>query len=85
MPRAAFDLDAGPTVFKRLALQGISGSGKDRLAIINGCTLAAGQMDEIKVGDKRINVCCKEIRKNSAVVTVSGYPQTKQLLLSPTP
>ena len=55
-----------------LNLQGISGSPENRLAIINGKTVAAGETIEILKGGSRIRVHCVEITAVSCTIEVGN-------------
>jgi hypothetical protein len=55
-----------------LVLQGISGTTSQRLAIINGRTLAESEGADITIGDVRIHVRCVEIKSDSVIVEVAN-------------
>jgi hypothetical protein len=59
---------APATSLSALILQGISGSGDRRLAIVNGRTLAEGEETEISVGATRIRFRCVEIKADAVVI-----------------
>ena len=61
-----------PNVYGELALKGISIAPNNRLAMINNVTLAAGESAQVKVKDGHVEVLCKEIRNDSALVIVNG-------------
>ena len=58
--------------YEELALKGISIGPAGRMAMINNETLAVGETASIKVKDGRVEVVCKEIHDDSALVTVNG-------------
>ena len=58
--------------YDTLALKGISVGPAGRLAIINNESLAVGESASIKFKDGHVVVVCKEIRDDSALVTVDG-------------
>jgi len=55
-------------------LKGISGSKQRRLALINNATFVVGETAKVKVQDQLVEVCCKEIREDSVLVTADGKP-----------
>lgn len=61
-----------PVQYGDLALKGISVGPSGRLAMINNETLAVGESASVKVKDGHVLVVCKEIRDDSALVTVDG-------------
>jgi thioredoxin-related protein len=63
-----------PIRYESLALKGISGSKQRRLALINNATFVVGETAKVKVQDQRVEVCCKEIREDSVLVTADGKP-----------
>ena len=58
--------------YDELALKGISIGPAGRMAMINNETLAVGESASVKVKDGHVQVVCKEIRDDSALVTVDG-------------
>jgi protein disulfide-isomerase len=63
-----------PNYYTELALKGISGAPGNRMALINGETFMVGDSTKVRVRDTRVQVVCKEIREDSALVTVDGKP-----------
>ena len=61
-----------PVHYDDLALKGISIGPSGRMAMINNETLAVGESASVKVKDGHVQVVCKEIRDDSALVTVDG-------------
>jgi hypothetical protein len=55
-----------------LVLKGLSGTEGNRLAMINGRTMARGEDAEINTDCGRLLVHCVDITSNSAVIEVSG-------------
>jgi hypothetical protein len=65
----------------RLVLSGISGTGRRRLALINGTPLSAGESAAVRVGDKKQAVRCLEIREASVVLEVVDSQERMELHL----
>jgi thioredoxin-related protein len=63
---------ATPTRYEQLALKSISGGKDRRVALINNETFAVGDTAKVKVQDTRVEVCCKEIREDSVLITANG-------------
>ena len=55
-----------------LILNGISGTANNKLAMINGRTLAEGETTEVNTSAGRVRIHCIEIKGESAVVEVVG-------------
>jgi thioredoxin-related protein len=70
---------AMPNHYYALALKAISGPKDRRMALINNETFLAGETAKVKVKDGRVEVCCKEIREDSVLVTVDGKPAELKL------
>jgi hypothetical protein len=64
-----------------LVLQGISGTANNRLAIINGRTLAEGETAEVSSGSgsSRVRIQCVEITDDSATVKIGNERRQLQL------
>jgi hypothetical protein len=75
-PKTAPDRD-----LQNLRLNGISGSSSARLAIINGKTLAAGETAPVKLNGRSVTIRCVSISDKSAVVTIDGQSESKELTL----
>jgi hypothetical protein len=58
-----------------LTLNGISGSRKDPLAIINYRTFAVGESAQMRIKGQVVNVTCVEINDKVVKITVNGIPQ----------
>ena len=72
------------TLFNLLQLKGISGLRGERLAIINGSTIAVGEVAEIRCGARQIlKVRCREIRDDSVVLELDGLGEVRELKLRP--
>jgi len=71
---APTNLPAAPVApVLELSLKGISGSGGNRIALINNRPMIAGEETDFKTADgKTVRVRCAEITDQSAVVIVSG-------------
>jgi hypothetical protein len=59
-------------VYDALVLNGIVGTGKKRMAMINGRPFAPSDEASLQVGNATVLVQCLEINKNSVVVKVDG-------------
>jgi len=76
-----------PTYLKYLRLQGISGTVRRRLAIINGQTFQEGEGSPVKVGSSWVYVVCQSITINSARVKLeeAGVMVELKMGQEPTP
>jgi protein disulfide-isomerase len=63
-----------PIRYESLALKGISGTKQRRMVLINNASLIVGETATVKVQDQRVEVCCKEIRDDSVLITADGKP-----------
>ena len=70
---------AAPVV--KLSLKGISGPTNRRFALINNQPLAAGESAFVRIAGGQVKVYCWEIREDSAVVSIEGDPERKELKL----
>jgi hypothetical protein len=61
-----------PTGASCLVLKGLSGVPENRLAMINGRTMARGEDAEINTECGRLLVHCVDISSNSAIIEVGG-------------
>lgn len=64
-----------PPQYSELKLQGISGSAKRKLAIVNSQTLGVGESAHVKIGGKDVAIRCVEIREKSVLLAVDGHHQ----------
>ena len=76
-PDASLQLaPAGPAVPEartvELNLQGFSGEGSNRIAIINEQNFSAGDQAFVSTGGGRVIVHCIELKTNSVIVEVEG-------------
>ena len=55
-----------------LVLNGLSGTGQKRLAIINGSTVAEGEESNIPTPTGRVRVRCVEIKDSSVIIEVGN-------------
>jgi hypothetical protein len=71
------------SLFNLLQLKGISGVRGERLAIINGYTVAVGEVTEIRCGGGRqvLKVRCREIRDESVVLELDGLGEVREFKL----
>jgi hypothetical protein len=67
---------------KMLRLSGISGMPPNRLAIINGKTLAAGEAASLKLDNRELIVRCLSIGDRSVFVSIDGLSGATELQLS---
>lgn len=65
---------AVPIHYGPLALKGISGPKGRRSVLINNSTLMVGETAKVTVENRRVEVCCKEIRDDSVLITADGKP-----------
>lgn len=68
-----------PNHYGALALKGISGTKNRRMVLINNANLMVGETADVKVQDKDVVVCCKEIRDDSVLITVDDKPMELKL------
>jgi len=71
-----------PKWLSQVKLQGISGSDSRRLAIINGKTLAAGDVVKIKAATNAVTIRCVSIGDTSVTVTMVGIEGERELHLA---
>ena len=69
----------------RLELRGISGPAGHRYALVNNCTVMAGDDATIRVGSSNVNARCLEVRPQSVVLHVEGAWRPIELFLRPKP
>jgi hypothetical protein len=72
IPQATTAKQPKATGLDCLVLKGLSGPEDNRLAMINGRTMARGEDAEINTDCGRLLVHCVDISSNSAVIEVSG-------------
>ena len=70
--------------YDELALKAISG-GARKTAMINNQTFAEHETANVKLGDKRVTIECKEIREKSVLIQIQGESQPRELKLKETP
>lgn len=68
-----------PAFTVALLLQGISGAENNRLAIVNGRTLAEGEETELTVGNNRVHLRCIEIKSDSVTVEIGNVRRELRL------
>lgn len=73
---------SSPTNRADLVLSKIISSKKKRQAVINNTTLAAGQSATIKVGNERLKILVVEVRERSAIVSIQGQRERRELRLA---
>jgi hypothetical protein len=66
---------------KSLVLQGISGKGQRRFAIINDQTFALMEQGRVRLGETNVSIQCLDIRKNSVVIQTAGSAKRQELFL----
>ena len=64
-----------------LVLRHLSGTGNQRLAMVNNQTLARGEEARVRVGQTNVLVRCLEIRDRSVVLRLNGEPKPVELFL----
>lgn len=65
-----------------LTLSKISGKKSKRQATINNTTFTAGQTATVTSGKTQLKIYCVEIRERSAIVTINGERQKRELQLA---
>jgi hypothetical protein len=70
--KAVTSTNSRPTGASCLVLKGLSGVPENRLAMINGRTMARGEDAEINTECGRLLVHCVDITANSAIIEVGG-------------
>ncbi len=65
-----------------LVLSRITGTKKKRQAVINNTTFTAGQTATVKLGIERVKIRCVEVRERSAIITINGQRETRELRLT---
>lgn len=68
-----------------LVLKGLSGSNARRFALINEGTFQVNEQGKVRLGESNVVIRCLEIRKDSAVVQVTGETTPRTLLLDTEP
>ncbi len=77
---ASANLAVQPTgVWEHLQLKGISLNKERRLILINNATLAEGEKGPVKVDGQSIMLQCLEIRERSALVSIEGVKEAKEV------
>ena len=73
-PAAPSKPAAAPVEFHygALALKAISGGKERRMAMINNETFLVGETAKVRTQDQKVEVCCKEIREDSVLITADG-------------
>jgi hypothetical protein len=69
----------------RLELRGISGAAGRGYALVNNCTVTAGDDARIRVGNSNVNARCLEVRSQSVVLHVEGQRRPIELFLRAKP
>ena len=70
-------------VYSNLILKAISGPVSRRFALINSETLSAGDSTRLKLGDRKLQLRCVEVREKSVVVRLEGESGSRELKLDP--
>jgi hypothetical protein len=71
-----------PAWMQKLKLQGISGTAGHRLAIINGRTMAKGDVAMVKIDGNTITIHCLEVQESSVSVSIDGVEGMQELKIS---
>ena len=66
---------------KSLVLEGISGAGQRRFAIINDQTFALMERGRVRLGETNLSIQCLDIRKDSVVIQAVGSTKRQELFL----
>jgi protein disulfide-isomerase len=70
---------AVPNHYGALALKGLSGTKDRRVVLINNATMMTGETAAVRVENREVVVCCKEIRDASVLITADGDPMELKL------
>lgn len=62
-------------------LKGVSGSSKERLAIVNNRTLAAGEDAEVVTSSGKVKIHCVEVKETSVVLRLAGQTEPMEIAL----
>jgi restriction system protein len=71
-----------PVWLNQIKLSGLSGSASNRLAVISGKTFSAGEVADLKLKGRTVQVQCLEIREQSALVQIQDLPSRYELTIS---
>jgi hypothetical protein len=71
-----------PAWMEKIKLQGISGTADHRLAIINGRTMAKGDVATVTIDGNSVNLHCLEVSESSASISIEGIEGTRELKIS---
>ncbi len=71
-----------PSWVKQIKLNGISGTGEHRLAIINNHTFQKGDAGQIKAAGKTVMIHCIEVKESSVLVAVEGLDGQRELKMA---
>jgi len=66
-----------------LRLLGITGSGKNKVALINDTPLNEGESGTVRVGTAKVDVRCVKILADSVVIRVGESTEMTELKLKP--
>ncbi len=75
---------ATPVRYTNLVLKSISGNPKQRFILLNNQTLATGEAAPVKLHDGSVKVRCLEIRDRSALISVAGESEPREISLAGT-
>ena len=70
-----------PAYLKEIKLGGLGGVAPRRFAIINGKTVAPGELATVRVAARDVPVRCVSIGDRSVVVAIGDIPGTRELVL----
>lgn len=73
---------SSPTNRADFILSRIVSTKKSRQAVINNTALAAGQSATFKVGNQRVKILVMEVREHSAIISIEGQRQKRELRLA---
>jgi hypothetical protein len=64
-----------PPLPEKLKLDGLLLNGANRRAIIGGVSFAAGDVKQVKLRGRTVEVRCREIHGNKVLIEVEGHPE----------
>jgi len=70
-----------PPYMKDIMLKAISGPSNHRLVLINNHTFEKGEEARVKVGERTLSIKCLDIRVRSAVISIEGTAEPKEIKL----
>jgi hypothetical protein len=71
-----------PPLPEKLQLDGLLLNGSSRRAIIDGVSFAAGEVKEVKLRHRTVQVRCRKIHSSDVLLEVDGQPKPVTLRIS---